>query len=170
MRARTTRRTYLAGIVTSVGVGFAGCNDSAVPTDGRTTSTESTPSDSESATGEELDLREANVVGVEIKPDDGESRFAVTLLHDDDGEEGYANWWQVETRDGESLGRRELLHAHGTREFTRSKTISIPDSVSDVVVRGHDQTHGYGGQAMIVTLATGQTEAVQQGSDPDSFS
>jgi hypothetical protein len=38
-----------------------------------------------------------------------------------------------------------------------------------VVVRGHDRTHGYGGQAMVVTLATGATRAVRQGGDPDSF-
>jgi len=43
----------------------------------------------------------------------GDVRFEVTLYHDD-GEHGYANWWQVESLDGERLGRRDLLHAHGT--------------------------------------------------------
>ncbi|AUV82384.1 hypothetical protein C2R22_12635 [Salinigranum rubrum] len=119
---------------------------------------------------EELDLREANVVGVEFEPSNGSYRFSVTLYHDDDGESGYADWWQVETLDGEQLGRRTLLHAHSTAPFTRSETISIPEGVRYVVVRGHDQTHGYGGQAMVVDLETGATEAVRQGPEPQDFS
>jgi hypothetical protein len=171
MPGSQTRRTYLAGIGLLVGAVLAGCTDTSGPSSsGGTTQPDATPSESAAGGADDLDLREANVVGVTVDSTETEWRFDVTLIHDDDGEEGFANWWQVETRDGESLGRRELLHAHGTREFTRSKTISIPDTVSDVVVRGHDQTHGYGGQAMIVTLETGQTDAVQQGSDPDSFS
>jgi hypothetical protein len=118
------------------------------------------------ATTTDLDLREANVVGVTVAAQgDGEYRFDVTLIHDDDGEEGYANWWQVETLDGERLGRRDLLHAHGTQEFTRSETVSVPEGVDRVVVRGHDQTHGYGGQAMVVTLSTGETQVHRQGSE-----
>ena len=117
----------------------------------------------------ELDLREANVVGVDVTRQNGSYRFAVTLYHDDDGESGYADWWQVETLDGEQLGRRTLLHAHSTAPFTRSETISIPEGISHVVVRGHDQTHGYGGQAMVVTLENGETEAVRQGPEPRTF-
>ena len=90
-----------------------------------------------------LDLREANVTDVEVERDGaGRYRFDVTLYHDDDGEDGYANWWQVETLAGKRLGRRELLHAHGTQEFTRSATIEIPEGIDRVVVRGHDQIHG----------------------------
>lgn len=118
----------------------------------------------------DLDLREANVTAVNYEPLSGSSyRFSVTLIHDDAGEAGYANWWQVETTDGRLLGRRELLHAHGTREFTRSETIEIPSGTTRVVVRGHDQTHGYGGQVMIVDIETGRTETVRQGPEPRSF-
>lgn len=120
---------------------------------------------------EELDLREANVMDVSIETSGtGSYRFAVTLLHDDDGEEGYANWWQVESLTGEQLGRRELLHAHGTVEFTRSETIRIPEGIERVVVRGHDQTHGYGGQVAIVDLASGDLEFLRQGSEAADFS
>ena len=120
-------------------------------------------------TGGRLDLREANVVGVDVESTDEGYRFDVTLYHDDDGEDGYANWWQVETLGGERLGRRELAHPHGTERFTRSATIEIPDGTSRVVVRGHDRTHGYGGQAMLVTLETGATETVGQGPETRSF-
>jgi len=118
----------------------------------------------------EPDLREANVTAVEFERSDGSYRFSVTLYHDDDGEEGYADWWQVESLDGEQLGRRDLAHPHSTSPFTRSETVEVPDRVGCVVVRGHDQTHEYGGRAMLVTLESGASRAVEQGPDPDSFS
>jgi hypothetical protein len=154
---------------------FAGCRDSdPAPTDGgagsRHTDTTTRPSTDPpgSTPTPELDLREANVVDVAVTEASDGYRFDVTLYHDDEGEDGYADWWQVETRDGERLGRRELLHAHGTAPFTRSATVVIPDDVTCVVVRGHDQTHGYGGRAMVVTPATGATRSVFQGSDPSA--
>jgi hypothetical protein len=122
------------------------------------------------ASDDDLDLREANVVGVEFDTVGGGYRFDVTLYHDDDGESGYADWWQVETLDGDRLGRRELLHAHSTAPFTRSETVSIPDGTAHVVVRGHDQTHGYGGQAVVVGVDSGEAERVRQGPEPRSFS
>ncbi|WP_256298597.1 hypothetical protein [Haloarchaeobius salinus] len=118
---------------------------------------------------DELDLREANVVGVSFEGGDGTYTFDVTLHHDDDGEDGYANWWQVERLDGTQLGRRELLHAHSQQPFTRSDTVEIPADVNCVVVRGHDQTHGYGGVAMLVSLESGATRQVDQSSEPRSF-
>ena len=118
----------------------------------------------------ELDLREANVVSVVIDDSDGASTFTVGIHHDDAGEEGYADWWQVETLDGTQLGRRDLTHAHDEQPFERSETIEIPDDVTCVVVRGHDQTHGYGGQAVIVNLDSGGQNAIQQGSERQTVS
>ena len=118
----------------------------------------------------DLDLREANVTGVSVSRSGESYRFDVTLIHDDEGEPGYADWWQVETLGGRQLGRRTLLHPHGTREFTRSETIRIPPDIERVVVRGHDQTHGYGGRAMIVSLGTGELEAIDQGPEPEDMS
>ena len=89
--------------------------------------------------------------------------------HDDDGEDGYANWWVVETRDGEELGRRELAHAHGTQEFTRSETVEVPDGTGCVVIRGHDQTHGYGGRVAIVSFDPSDVTFVDQGEERRSF-
>lgn len=123
------------------------------------------------ATGaDNLDLREANVMQVKaVLQDTANHRFEVTLFHDDDGEDGYANWWQIESLEGEQLGRRTLLHSHGTREFTRSESIHIPEATTWVVVRGHDQVHDYGGQAAVLNLRTGGVWFVDQGAEPEDF-
>jgi len=119
----------------------------------------------------ELDLREANVVSIGIDDSNGASTFTVGLHHDDAGEDGYADWWQVETLDGTQLGRRDLLHAHENNQpFERSETIEIPDDVTCVVVRGHDQTHGYGGRAVVVNLDSGGQNAISQGSERQTVS
>ena len=64
--------------------------------DGETTNGDS---DEASTDPESLDLQEANVVEVAFEDSDGSVRFDVALHHDDDGEDGYANWWQVERLD-----------------------------------------------------------------------
>ena len=119
----------------------------------------------------ELDLREANVTSVVVDNSGEATDFLVELHHDDAGEDGYADWWQVETLDGTQLGRRDLLHAHENEQpFERSKTIETPDDVTCVVVRGHDQTHGYGGRAVVVNLDSGGQNAIQQGSERQTVS
>ena len=187
------RRRLLTAALGALGVPLAGCTDDSAPpaggsdaansteaTPGETSatatgdpSTEASPTDSgdDPAPTDERDLREANVVGTEADDSEGEDevQFSVTLIHDDEGEKGYANWWQVETLDGDRLGRRSLAHPHGTREFTRSETVSVPPGVDCVVVRAHDQTHGYGGQSMLFDPGSGATRVVRQGSDPAAF-
>jgi hypothetical protein len=196
MASDPARRRFLHGLGLAVTATVAGCvtdpgtvpggddgtaTTSAAETDdaaSATTDATATESDGSATTADgtatatdDLDLREANVVGVELSEDQasGDStdyRFSVTLYHDDDGEDGYANWWQVERRGGERLGRRKLLHAHSTREFTRSETITIPNEVQKVVVRGHDQTHGYGGRVAVVDVESGGATFLRQGSEP----
>ncbi len=152
--------TALAGCAGGGGSPAGGTDDGG----GETTRQETTPTDDAS-----LDLREANVVGVDVTTDGSRSTFDVTLHHDDEGEDGYANWWQVERLDGTRLGRRELLHPHTQQPFTRSDSYDLPAEVSCVVVRGHDETHGYGGRAMLVDLSSGATRPVDQGRDPDAL-
>ena len=164
----------LAGCLGGDGESSAGNDSTATASSDESGSADTTTAGSKAATSAsessgDLDLREANVVGVEAERNGEEYSFDVTLHHDDGGESGYANWWQVETLGGERLGRRELLHAHGTEPFTRSATIGVPEEVPRVVVRGHDEVHEYGGQAVVVTLASGETRAVKQGSDPQAF-
>jgi hypothetical protein len=186
MDPSVTRRRTLAALVALPSAALAGCTGQ--PADGGGGPAGDTTADdgTDTATGDpttdadadatvtttdsgELDLREANVTGVSVEnTGDRSFRFDVTLIHDDDGEDGYANWWQVERLDGDRLGRRELLHAHGTREFTRSETIEVPEGGDCVVVRGHDQTHGYGGQAAVVGLG-GTVSLRRQGSEPATF-
>ncbi|WP_380676047.1 hypothetical protein [Salinigranum sp. GCM10025319] len=48
--------------------------------------------------------------------------------------------------------------------------MSIPEGTTYVVVRGHDRTHGYGGQVVVGNLDTGETEAIRQGPEPRDFS
>ncbi|WP_458187295.1 hypothetical protein [Haladaptatus sp. NG-WS-4] len=165
--ALTNRRRFVALAGSTIVAALSGCA-SQTTGDGQTDRTSRTNSTRETTTAE-LDLREATVVGVEFERDGQSYTFDVTLYHDDDGEQGYANWWQVETIDGKRLGRRELLHAHGTERFTRSETVEIPFGTRRVVVRGHDERHGYGGQAMVVNLESGETRAVQQGSETSTI-
>ncbi len=115
-----------------------------------------------------LHLQEANVLAVAFEPlGEGRYRFDVTLIHDDDGEApDFADWWQVEDLQGNLLGRRVLVHEHGTQPFTRSETIEIPAGIETVIVRGHDMRHGCGGQAMQVDLSTGGTIPLDEGSEP----
>ncbi len=166
------RRRLLAsgcGLVTLAGL--AGC-----------TTTEDTPTNNDSdadadsdtaivndVDAEDLGLREANVVDVTFERENGSYTFDVALHHDDDGEDGYANWWQVEALDGTRLGRRELLHAHSQQPFTRSETIEVPDEATCVVVRGHDQTHEYGGLAAVVDLTSAKIQLIDQGPEKQRF-
>ncbi|WP_280584973.1 hypothetical protein [Halorubrum sp. Boch-26] len=180
-RAHLPRRRLLAVLASGGALAaLAGCAESDTATEGGTdsgnggdTESESDATDgtgSEPPAADELDLQEANVVDVGSEATDGGYAFDATLHHDDDGEEGYANWWQVERLDGTRIGRRELLHAHSEQPFTRSETVAIPDDdVTRVVVRGHDQTHGYGGVAALVALDDGSVRFVDQGPEPRSF-
>ncbi|WP_144904748.1 hypothetical protein [Halobellus captivus] len=178
---RYFRRTLLLALSSASAIGLlAGCSGTPGENGGRDSpasgsrspsnaddsgSDETRANDADSGGRSELDLREANVVDVVIDGSDGEYSFDVTLHHDDEGEDGYADWWQVERLDGTRIGRRDLLHAHAQQPFTRSDTFEIPSDVRCVAVRGHDQTHGYGGRMMVVNVASAATRAVDQGAD-----
>jgi len=116
------------------------------------------PLEENTPTPSDLDLQEANVLDVRFeKLDEFNVRFDVTLLHDDDGESpSFADSWQIEDLDGIVLGERILAHSHGTAPFTRSATILIPEGIDSVIVRGHDMEHGFGGQAALVNMTTGE--------------
>ena len=173
-RSRSRRRFLTASAAGVALAALAGCagdegGEPASDPDAASGDTDGSTSGSAPPATGDLDLREANVVGVAFEPADDGYAFDVTLHHVDDGEAGYANWWQVERLDGSRLGRRDLLHAHADQPFTRSDTVAVPDDATCVVVRGHDQTHGYGGVAAVVDLDTGVIRWAEQGTDPRSF-
>lgn len=101
---------------------------------------------------------EADVVDVQV--DCNSYRvcdFAVTVRHDDDGWDHYANSWEILTPEGDTIGVRELLHPHDNEQpFTRSLSgVSIPDGLRSVVVRALDSRHGAGGVTMTVAIPGG---------------
>lgn len=81
-------------------------------------------------------------------------RFNVTVRHDDEGWDHYADQWEVLGPDGAVYGTRELLHPHEAEQpFTRSLgAVAIPGSVTRVTIRARDKVHGYGGAELIVEL------------------
>lgn len=98
---------------------------------------------------------EADVVGVKVTPESGETfRFDVTVQHDDTGWDHYADRWDVLGADGTVYGERVLLHPHVNEQpFTRSLGgVSVPDNVTEVVIRAHDSVDGLGGKEMTVQL------------------
>ena len=90
----------------------------------------------------------------------GTWRFDVTVRHNDQGWDHYADLWQVLDPDGNLLGERVLLHPHDTEQpFTRSQSgIAIPPEVTQVTVRAKCTVHGFGGQEVVVDLATAEGE------------
>jgi len=99
---------------------------------------------------------EADVVGVKARGGgDGTWSFTVTVKHDDEGWDHYANKWEVLSPDGVVLGTRILLHPHvGEQPFTRSLGgVEIPEGVGKVIVRAKDSVHGYGGEEMEVEMS-----------------
>ena len=98
---------------------------------------------------------EADVVKVEVlKSGEGVYRFEVTLLHDDKGWDHYADKWEILSMDKTVLGVRKLLHPHVNEQpFTRGlSNVKIPNDIKQVLVRGHDSVHAYGGQVLTVKL------------------
>lgn len=80
--------------------------------------------------------------------------FSVTLEHQDQGWNHYANQWDVVTLDGKLLKSRVLYHPHDDEQpFTRSLAgVSIPADIKQVKIRAKDTRHGYSDQEFIVDL------------------
>ncbi len=98
---------------------------------------------------------EADVLNVEVRCDaDKVCRFDVTVEHNDEGWEHYADRWEILTPDGEVIATRVLAHPHEQEQpFTRSLGgVRIPDGISEVRVRARDSVHGYGGKDIVVSL------------------
>jgi hypothetical protein len=100
-----------------------------------------------------------NVVVVETGP--RVFRFDVTVRHQDEGWDHYANRWEVlDGGEGTVLGERVLLHPHDNEQpFTRSQSgISVPEGLDEVVVRARCNVHGFGGKTVVVSLQQGRRD------------
>jgi hypothetical protein len=98
---------------------------------------------------------QADVLKVEVGHA-GESayQFDVTVRHNDDGWDHYANKWDVVAPDGTVLATRILHHPHEDEQpFTRSLGgVKIPEGVNTVSIQAHDSVHGYGGKIITIQL------------------
>ena len=96
---------------------------------------------------------EVRIVDVKVECP-GSCTFAVTLEHNDEGWNHYANQWDVMSLDGKLLGSRVLYHPHESEQpFTRSLSgVMIPAGVSQVKVRAMDSVHGYSKQEVLVDI------------------
>ena len=98
---------------------------------------------------------EADVIDVATsKVGDHRYDFGVTVRHTDEGWKHYADGWEVLGPDRTVLGTRKLWHPHVDEQpFTRSLSgVTIPDGVSEVIIRAHDSVHGHGGAEIRVVL------------------
>ena len=98
---------------------------------------------------------EADVLEVDTFCDDQRScGFSVTVRHDDEGWDHYADRWEVLTLDETVLGTRVLAHPHQKEQpFTRSlRNVRIPDDAKSVIIRAHDSVHGFGGLEVYVSI------------------
>ena len=80
--------------------------------------------------------------------------FSVTVKHNDEGWEHFADGWEVIDLEGKQLGYRQLSHPHVNEQpFTRSQcNIKISSEISHVIVRAKCNKHGFGGKAFGVKL------------------
>ena len=84
----------------------------------------------------------------------GEWYVSVTLRHDDQGWDHYADAWRVVDGSERVLGTRTLFHPHENEQpFTRGLGgVAIEPSTTRVFVEAHDKVHGWSGQRLSVDL------------------
>jgi len=89
----------------------------------------------------------------------GSWRFDVTVRHNDEGWDHYADAWQVvDPQSGKILTVRVLAHPHETEQpFTRSQSgVKVPDGLTRVLVQAKCNVHGFGGSVILVDLSKPQ--------------
>ncbi|CAN5775295.1 hypothetical protein BH23ACT5_BH23ACT5_23590 [soil metagenome] len=100
----------------------------------------------------------AHVIEATIEPD-GDGRFTVsaTVSSADQGEEKYADRWEVRSADGEVLATRVLTHPHVDEQpFTRSLPgVEIPTGAGEVTIAARDNVEGFCGDVLTLDLPAG---------------
>ena len=97
---------------------------------------------------------EVEIVDVRMMQGASGWTFHVTLRHDDEGWDHYADGWEVRGPDGAVLGVRTLFHPHVDEQpFTRSLSgVEIPEGVAEVTIHAHDKVHGWTASPVTVAL------------------
>jgi hypothetical protein len=133
-RGMRERSVAIAAAMTGVLLGVGGCSGGADGTDG-------------AVTEEVSEQRYPDVLEAELEPSGDGWRLSATISSPYDAPDRYADAFRVLTPDGEELGVRKLLHDHVDEQpFTRSlEGLDIPDDISEVIIEGRDQRHGWGG-------------------------
>jgi len=80
--------------------------------------------------------------------------FVVTVRHDDEGWNHYANAWEIVAPNGTVLATRVLRHPHVAEQpFTRElRGVEVPPDVATVRIRARDSVHGFGGREAEVSI------------------
>lgn len=98
----------------------------------------------------------AQVVDVKaVQSSVGSWTFSVSIRHNDEGWNHYADEWiVVNPENGEVLGSRILAHPHENEQpFTRSLSgVSIPEGVKEVEIWAKCTLHSYNGKRVRVDL------------------
>lgn len=96
----------------------------------------------------------ADVVQARASCRGGSCDFRVSVRHEDEGWDHYADRFEVLDSEGRVLGTRVLRHPHVAEQpFTRGLSgVEIPRGTSTVRIRAHDSVHGYGGEERVVEL------------------
>lgn len=118
------------------------------------------------AAQDDLDGREANVLGVDWANTTGGTTLWVTLYKELEQYDGIGDWWQIEDLDGNVVGSKQV--DQNETHYTSNTTITVPPGIRYLVVRAHDSAYGFGGQAVVVDL-DGDFTAYDQGSEPTMF-
>lgn len=88
--------------------------------------------------------------------------FRVTLKHEDEGWDHYANEWQVIAPDNKILATRTLYHPHIKEQpFTRgTQGVKIPMEIKTIRIIAKDTVHGLSANALKLNLKTKKTTSV----------
>lgn len=107
-----------------------------------------------------LTLGTAQVTKVSVTGEVNAYTFEVTVESPDTGCDQYADWWEIIDLEGNLIYRRVLAHSHVTEQpFTRSGSNIELEVDTQVYVRAHMNTSGYGTKAQKGSVENGFTAA-----------
>jgi hypothetical protein len=98
--------------------------------------------------------KEVEITKVELEPTGSTWTVHVTLRHDDQGFEHYANGWRLVDAKKNVIAAQELYHPHDKKKsFTDSKAnIKIPSQTKLVFLEAQAKPHGWSKQRVRIDL------------------